>query len=93
MLRFHRSQSTAQRVFGAFGIWAIAIALGGILGIFTRLPLPSIALLVVGSITSLATALLSVPCYSALCCVSKPPQLDPVSSMAHRRRRCVSVLR
>lgn len=53
MERVHRFDSTHIRILGGLAIWAIAVALGGTLGIFTRLPLPSIALFVVASLTIL----------------------------------------
>ena len=53
MLRSYPFQSIEQRVFGVLLIWAIAITGGGVLGLFTHLPLPSIALLVVGSLATL----------------------------------------
>lgn len=53
MLRSYPLHSTEQRVFGALLIWAIAVTGGGVLGLFVRLPLPSISLLVVISLTTL----------------------------------------
>ncbi|MEO0378296.1 MAG: hypothetical protein AAF329_27610 [Cyanobacteria bacterium P01_A01_bin.17] len=53
MLHTLSSQQTEQRVFGSLAVWAIAIVIAGTLGIFTHLPLPSIALLVVVSLTTL----------------------------------------
>lgn len=53
MLRSFTVQQTERRVFLSLGIWAIAIAIAGYLGVFTLLPLPTIALLVVFSLTTL----------------------------------------
>ncbi len=53
MLRSHMFQSTERTVFVSLAIWTIAITLGGIFGVFTQLPLPSIALLAVTSLTTL----------------------------------------
>ena len=53
MLSSRQFQRTERSVFLALAIWATAVAVGGMFGIFTRLPLPGIALLVVASITTL----------------------------------------
>ena len=53
MLSSQRFKRTERSIFLALVIWAIAVTVGGMFGIFTRLPLPGIALLVVASITTL----------------------------------------
>lgn len=53
MLSSQHFQLTERRVFFALAIWAIAVTLGGIFGVFAWLPLPSIALLAVTSLTTL----------------------------------------
>ena len=53
MLPSNNFQQTEQRVFFYGTIWALAIAFGGLGGVFTHLPLPSIAFLVVVSLTAL----------------------------------------
>ncbi len=49
MLRSLQFPSTEQKVFGGLALWAIAMTLASVLGLLTRLPLPSIALFVIAS--------------------------------------------
>lgn len=53
MLRFHPFQATGQRILKYLAIWISAVVISSALGLFTQLPLPTIAALVVASIVTL----------------------------------------